>query len=348
MSSRRSIFLRPGLVLATMLVIIMALIGVLAEAKLLSAFATSVSIDIMQLIGLGLAMAVIMGYAGYVSFGHSVFVGLGSFMTAYTVTVLARNITENLVKLTASGSHTSLSGIALLFVLSLIMSSIITAILAASVGAAVLRLRGAFFAIATIGLDYTVWYAVKYIIKVSIHVPEAIASTIFIPNIGLTDTTIYWMSFVAFVISLYVAYWVKNSRLGYGLAAIREDEDAAEVMGVPTFKYKVIAFVIAAVLAGIWGTTIAFRESFKADDQFSLMYSIIMLLENAIGGVGTYMGPIVGALVYYPLKYFTETKAAQLALVILGALIVIIVSFFPVGIVGGLRLKSKKLRRILE
>jgi len=64
--------------------------------------------------------------------------------------------------------------------------------------------------------------------------------------------------------------------------------------------------------------------------------------------VGTYMGPIVGALVYYPLKYFTQTKAAQLALVILGALIVVIVSFFPVGIVGGLRLKSKRLRKLLE
>lgn len=340
---------RPGFILASLLVIITGLIGLLGQQGIAPKIALSMTVDLMKFMGIGLAMAVIMSYAGYVSFGHSVFIGLGSFAAAYTVTVLEAEKTKQLSKAVIAGTiEPSVLRAALIqfYVESILIAILISAAIALTVGLAVLRLRGAYFAIATIGLNFAVLNAVKLFMKYK--VPTAVGDIIFIPNIGITDTTIYWMHFASFVVTIYIAYLVKVSRLGYGLSAIREDEDAAEVMGVPTFKYKVIAFTIAAILASLWGVSTAFRESFKADDHFSLLHSVIMILENSAGGIGTFTGPIIGALIYYPLKYLTQTVAAELALAILGGLIVVIVTFFPEGIVGLLRASSPKLRKVLE
>lgn len=340
---------RPGFILATLLVIIFGLIGLLGQQGIAPKIALSMTVDLMMFMGIGLAMAVIMGYAGYVSFGHSTFIGLGSFAAAYTVAVLEAERTRQLSEAVIAGTiepGALRAALIQFYAESILMAALVSAAIAFTVGLAVLRLRGAYFAIATIGLNFTVLNAVKLFMKYK--VPTAVGDVIFIPNIGITDTIIYWMYFANFVVTIYVAYLVKVSRLGYGLSAIREDEDAAEVMGVPTFKYKVLAFTISAILASLWGASTAFRESFKADDHFSLLYSVIMILENSAGGIGTFTGPIIGALIYYPLKYLTQTIAAELALAILGGLIVVIVTFFPEGVVGLLRGSSPKLRRILE
>ena len=82
--------------------------------------------------------------------------------------------------------------------------------------------------------------------------------------------------------------------------------------------------------------------------EFNLLNSVVMLLENAIGGLGTFTGPIIGAFIYYPLKWYTQTIAGVFALVILGVLIVLVVSFAPGGIVGILRNRFPRLRKILE
>jgi len=144
------------------------------------------------------------------------------------------------------------------------------------------------------------------------------------------------------------AYLVRVSKLGYGLAAIREDEDAAEVVGVDTFRYKMIAFMIAAWLASLWGVARTFRTSFSIHEEFSLLNSVIMILENSIGGIGTFVGPIIGSLIYYPLKWYTQTLAGQAALIIMGILIIVVVSFFPEGVAGLLKRRFPRLRRILE
>ena len=157
------------------------------------------------------------------------------------------------------------------------------------------------------------------------------------------------MSYAAFVITILVAYIVRVSKLGYGLAAIREDEDAAEVVGVDTFRYKMIAFMIAAWLASLWGVVRTIRsQGFTVETEFSLLNSVIMILENAVGGIGTFVGPLIGALIYYPLKWYTQTLAGQAALLVLGALIIVVVSFAPGGIAGILRRLNPRLRKILE
>ncbi len=350
------LFKRPSFYIALFLIIIFGIIGALGTAGIGSDQLVANGMDLMMWIGLGLAMAVIMSYAGYVSFGHTVFIGLGSFASAYIIvirnfdTIIAtmRELRKQAIQAGLPPSSVALPTIEVikLFVLSIILASVLAILVAFVVGYAVLRLRGAFFAIATIGLNYVAMYMVVFYIKNYTNSLEG--QELGNPSMGLTNIDFYWMHYAVFIITVLVAYLVRVSRLGYGLSAIREDEDAAEVVGVNTFRYKLMAFIISGWLASLWGVAREFRTSFSAPVDFNLLNSVVMILENAIGGIGMFTGPIIGALIYYPLKWYTQTIAGVFALAILGILIILVVSFAPRGIVGILRDKFPRLRKILE
>ncbi|WP_062661267.1 branched-chain amino acid ABC transporter permease [Aeropyrum camini] len=306
-----------------------ALVG-LAGPSTGSTLMISQAMDLMRLIGLSLSMAVIMSYAGYVSFGHSVFIGIGGFSATYVVGEMARD--EILGAVAQSGGFLPTGSLILYYIESLLLAGLLSAIVAATIGAAVLRLRGAFFAIATIGLNFAVMNIARFVMR---SFENSVGEKVPFPNMGLTTVKLYWLHFAVFLLTVLIAYYVRVSRFGTGLAAIREDEDAAEVMGVDTYRYKLAAFVTAGVLASMWGVADAFRTSFNVAGYFSLSHSVIMILENSIGGIGTFTGPLVGAFIYYPLKWYTQVIAAQLSLLILGALIILVVSFAPRGGSGG-------------
>jgi len=354
---------RPSFVIVVVLILAYLAIGILGAKGIISTTLVTNAMDLMMWMGIGLAMAVIMSYAGYVSFGHTVFIGLGGFAAAYVIGVVYRDaITQTIFQQIAAGVPPSEAKIPLsmtveLLVSSAILGSILAIITAAIVGWAVLRLRGAFFAIATIGVNYVVLNLVMYTInnwepfvkKAQDLYLGSFGNEVPFAKAGWGTMDFYWMSFAAFVITILVAYVVKVSKLGYGLAAIREDEDAAEVVGVDTFRYKMIAFIIAAWLASIWGVVRTVRtQGYTVETEFSLLNSVIMILENAVGGIGTFVGPLIGAFIYYPLKWFTQTLAGQAALVVLGVLIIVVVSFAPEGIAGILRRLSPRLRKIIE
>ena len=336
--------LRRSAVVPALILVFFALVGVAGEAAG-SGLALSLALDTMKYIGIGLAMAVIMSYAGYVSFGHSMFIGIGGFAAAYIVgghyrqEILRYIVEEGLPKVPAGF-------LAKLLVESSLLAAGLAVLVAVVAGMPVLRLRGAFFAIATIGLNFVLLNLVRYYLKVS-GLTEY-GDEVAFPNMGLTTSDYYWIYYAFLVVTVAVAYWVRVSRLGYGLAAIREDEDAAEVMGVNTYLYKVIAFVIAGVLASLWGVADAFKTSYTAGEYFSLLHSIVMILENSIGGIGTFVGPVIGAIIYYPLAWVTQAVTAEAAYTVLGALIIIVVTFFPRGVAGLLREKIPRLREYLE
>ncbi|MEB3756367.1 MAG: branched-chain amino acid ABC transporter permease [Desulfurococcales archaeon] len=335
---------RPGFIISTIIVLFFLVIGYLGDINVISRMYISNGTDLMYYIGIGLAMAIIMSYTGYVSFGHAVFVGIGSFSAGYVLVLMNRsNIIAYLSKV-ESGGRISNGMLAVYFSESLILAIIVSMFIAIVVGYAVLRLRGAFFAISTIGLDYVVMYLVKYITKTrSPFGGEELLN----PSMGLTDMTYYWMYFILFIITIYVAYFVRISKFGYGLSAIREDEDAAEIMGVNTFRYKIYAFVLSGILASFWGIAEAFRESYSIG-YFGLDKSIIMLIENVVGGIGSFIGPIIGSIIYYILKWSFLTSVGKWTFIILGATVVVVVAFFPEGIVGLLKKRFPKLRKWLE
>ncbi len=321
---------KPSSYIMWLLIVVFGIIGVQYYAGYISASTAAIFMDLMKFIGIALSLAVIMSYTGYVSFGHVVFFGIGGFFTAYELSKYSQQILQG------ANPYT-------IFLMGMLIGVGLSVLLAATVGAAVLRLRGAFFAIATIGLDYVILYLEMTYkggagggeIYFNVSRPKFLEET-------------YFVFFIAFVITLIVAYIVKVSKFGYGLAAIREDEDAAEVIGVDTVRYKIYAFMIAAGLAAIWGSVYSWRQFNFTPENFSLAISVDMIVMNVIGGLGTFIGPIIGAFIYYIIYRLTNTYLPQLAYIILGIIVVAVVSFLPEGVAGLIRSKFPNLRKYVE
>ena len=148
-----------------------------------------------------------------------------------------------------------------------------------------------------------------------------------------------------------MSYAVRTSKFGLGLLAIREDEDAAEVMGVNAPNAKTWAYVLSAIIPGMLGVLFFFKNgSIEPVPAFRLHFSIEMIVMVMLGGQGTVLGPILGAYGYQRLRGFLLTsdifKDIQLA--VAGALLLVIVLFVPAGLVGWLRNRFPKARRALQ
>ena len=319
----------------TSLAIYALVVGMLVAGFWPDLYVVNVANDLMMWIALAASLNIIMGFAGYVSFGHVVFVGLGGYVMAITMEMWLSGL--------ASTNQ------ALVAVIGVVLGSLAGAALAASIGAIVLRLRGAFFAIATIGLDLAVMY-----LMIMLPTEEG-GGEIYFAHIPRMET-ITWFTWAVFAISLIVMMIVRKSRLGMGLQAIREDEDAAESLGVPTAKYKTIAYTISGALAGAMGAVYAWRTmSVTPAEAFNLVVSIKMIVMVVVGGMGTILGPVVGGVIYYLIYLYltTNPQLSPLADMVMGLLAILIVLFLPRGVIGYLRLlririAGKPLHKILE
>jgi len=148
-----------------------------------------------------------------------------------------------------------------------------------------------------------------------------------------------------------VSYLVKHSRFGLGLLAIREDEDTAMVMGVKAPRAKTIAYMISAFAPGMIGTLYFFKNgNVEPGDAFQLHMSIEMLVMVMLGGMGTVMGPLVGAVTYQGLRGYLLTSPIfkSLHLAVAGFILLMIILFVPTGAVGWVRSRFRGLRRVLE
>ena len=246
---------------------------------------------------------VIGGFAGYPSFGNSVFYGLGTYGTAIAMAQL----------------HWSFGS-------GLVLGAVLGVACALLFGLPILRLRGPYFAIATLGLA---------------AVMSAITATIDIAgkNIGLIlplfrgDTLFYEMSLILLVATTATVAWLARSRFGAGLVAIREDEDAAQVMGINTTMYKVAALVIAAFFSAIAGGIHAYWITFiDPASAFDPSLNVRMVIMTLFGGSGTVLGPVVGAFVLSAVSEVLASKATSVASLFYGFVIVAAVVLMPKGI----------------
>ncbi len=288
------------------------------------------SFTLLMYVGLASSLNVLLGYTGYVSFGHIVFFGLGGYLGFYLM----------------SAQGWSLYPAAL-------FGGLFCALIASLLGLAVLRLRGAYFALATIGVN---------------EAARAFVSN-FSPFGGATgmslDYSVYglyggsmkalWLSFALVwliaIIVVVTSYLVKQSRFGLGLMAIREDEDAAMVMGVKTPITKTWAYAISAFFPGIIGTIYFFKNgNVEPGDAFRLQLSIEMLVMIMLGGFGTVLGPILGSIGYERLRGYLLVSPLfkNLHLAISGVALLLIILFVPAGAVGWLRRRFPRLRGVLE
>jgi branched-chain amino acid transport system permease protein len=271
-----------------------------------------------------------LGYAGYINFGSIVFFGLGGYICVWLV-----------------NSYTWPLG------LSLLAAGIGVSVLALIFGLGILRLRGAFFALSTIGIveavqafaeNFTPWGGSSGIY---------LSSSIFKPLGGPAQAlwTIYFMMVAVMGASLYLSYAIKSSKFGLGLLAIGQNEDAAAILGVPTPLYKALVYSASAFLPAIAGGLYFFKSAFiQPSDAFDLSLSTEALVVAMLGGQGTVTGVALGAYLYEELRGYLLTSGtfSNFQLVISGALLLVIVLFFPTGLMGFIYSRFPRTQRVLE
>jgi branched-chain amino acid transport system permease protein len=291
---------------------------------------------VLLFVGLASSLNILLGYTGYVSFGHIVFFGFGGYIGFYAVDVLGWNLW-----------------------LAALLGGLVSGFLALLLGLAILRLRGAYFALATIGINE----AMKALI---INVPALggpngmeLNFSVYRDYGGAAQALwlVYWSVAAVTLIVVIASFLVKKSKFGLGLMAIREDEDAAQVMGVVAPRAKTWAYVLSAIGPGVLGVLFFFKQGIiEPGSAFRLNMSIELLVMVMLGGQGTVLGPMLGAAVYQGLRGTLLTSDIQLVgmrikdiqLAVAGVLLLLIVLFIPVGAVGWLRTRFPKLRRWLE
>ena len=264
---------------------------------------------------LALSWNILSGYSGYFSFGHGAFFGIGMYTTAG----LAANLNVPLLwTLPAAATMAALLGVLL--------------------GAIVFRVkavRGELFALLTLAITFVVG---TIVLNTRIDGgPGVYLNAVAIPMIGPTaSSSIYLMALAGAVATLLIAYKVQQSKLGIGLFAIHDDEDVAEVMGVPTFRYKLVAFAMSCALAGLAGGIHALFVSYvTAGETFNITVPLTVVLMSVLGGTRHWAGPAVGAAAITALIYvFTAGDYAVAGKAAVGAILVLVILFMPNGILG--------------
>jgi branched-chain amino acid transport system permease protein len=271
-----------------------------------------------------------IGYAGYVNFGNIVFFGLGGYICVYLIDTWHWPL---LVAALAAGL--GVSAVALVF------------------GLGILRLRGAFFALATIGVNE----AVKAF--VANFEPWGGATGIYLSldaygSLGGPMRAL-WTAYVLIVVvtglSLLLSWAIKRSKFGLGLLAIGQNEDAAAVLGVPTPRYKALVYSISAFLPAAVGGLYFFKSGIiEPSGAFDLSFSIEAIVMVMLGGAGTVTGPAIGAFLYEELRglLLVAETFSHFQLVIAGALLLLIVLFVPGGLMGWIHQKWPSTRWWLE
>jgi branched-chain amino acid transport system permease protein len=285
---------------------------------------------LIMAVGLASSLNILLGYTGYVSFGHIVFFGLGGYTGFYLISVHGWSLYA-----------------------AAIGGGVLSAVIAGLVGSAVLRLRGAYFALATIGINEAARAFVSNFGPYGGPIGLSINFSAYqrYGGAGQALWTTFTFLWITTMVVLVVSYLVKNSRFGLGLLAIREDEDAAMVMGVKAPRAKTITFMISAFFPGIIGTLYFFKNgNIEPGDAFQLHMSIEMLVMVMLGGMGTVLGPIMGAVGYQWLRGYLLTSPIfkDLHLAVAGVILLLIILFVPAGVIGWVRNHFRRLQRVLE
>lgn len=288
-------------VIAVVAVIVVALLAALPWIG--NPVLVQFGISVLLLATLAQGWNIIGGYAGYPSFGNSVFYGLGAYGVAIAMVQFK-----------------------LPFWTGMLLGLALATAFAALLGVAVLRLKGHYFAICTLALAF---------------VMTAIVSNLEIAgsNVGLvlpllrSNVLFYELALGLLVLATLTILWLSHSRFGLGLIAIRENEEGAAVMGVNTTLYKVLAFMLSAAFTALAGGIYAYYITFiDPVGVFDVSLNVKMIIMAVFGGPGSVLGPVVGALILSTISEVLASKVTSVASMFFGVVIVIAVVFMPRGI----------------
>jgi branched-chain amino acid transport system permease protein len=272
----------------------------------LNVYLRSFAMFTMMYVVLALSWNIISGFTGYTSFGHVAFYGIGAYACAILV-----------------ADH------GWPWVATLVVGAVVAGAIAVAVGYPVLRLKGPYFAIAMLGMAEgtrvvaTVWDDLTHGgLGISFPSTENSMST-------------YYAMLVVMLVTIVVAYAVGHSRFGIRLNAIREDEVAAEALGINVTTYKLAAFALSAAFPAAAGGIQAYKVLYiDPSSVFFVQITIAMALMSMLGGKGTVIGPIVGAVLLYTAQELTWVNFPTAHLIAYGLFIVVVARFMPRGLMG--------------
>jgi branched-chain amino acid transport system permease protein len=293
--------------------------GIVLASVQVNPYAYFAGYVILQYVVIATAWNILGGYAGYVNFGTPAFFALG----AYTAVFLIQSVRAPLPVLIVAGG-------------------LVSALLGLGIGYLTLRLRGVFFSIATLALAVVLqtmiinWEYVGGSRGLSVIRPAG-------PPFGSYVTFLFTVMLALAVVAVTTARFIERSWIGRGLAALRDDEDAAECMGVPTLRLKLFATTISGFLLGVAGAPFPYYVTFvEPNSAFALDYAVNALAMPMIGGTTSWIGPVIGAVLLGSAQQLaTVTISSELNLFIVGIVLVAFVVLAPEGILG----LARRLRR---
>jgi branched-chain amino acid transport system permease protein len=294
---------------------------------------------VLQYIVLSTAWNILGGYTGYINFGTGAFFAIGAYSSA---------VLHKLPALTLAWLGVKIPAVPL--PVMILIGGIVSGVLGLGTGYLTLRLRGVFFAIATLALTVVVqtlivnWDYVGgsrgiYIIRPA----EA-------PLGGGYIQYLYTLMMGLSVIAVGIARTIERSTLGLGFAAIRDDELAAEAGGVPTLRLKLVATTLSGALMGMAGAPLPYYVTYLDPvSSFSLAYAVNSVAMPVIGGMTTWLGPVIGAVILATLQQLaTVTISSALNLLIVGLLLIAFVVIAPNGIMGLISARQRRRAALLE
>ncbi len=287
---------------------------------------------VLQFIVLATAWNILGGYCGYVNFGSAAFFAVGAY-SSVALHKLGANIDryfpESLVPLVKTILPLNIPVL-------IVIAAIVAGLIGLGTGYLTLRLRGAFFAIATLALAVVLQTLIINWDFVGGSRGAYIIRPAEVPIIGSYIQYLFLIMLALSVIALTTARVIERSRLGYGFATIRDDELAAEACGVPTLRLKLIATTISGALMGMAGAPFPYYIGYlEPSSAFGLAYAVNSIAMPMIGGTTSWVGPLVGALLLGTLQQIaTVTISSAVNLLIVGLLLVGFVIVAPNGIVG--------------
>jgi branched-chain amino acid transport system permease protein len=298
----------------TVFALVAAALAVLPMFKL-PAFYESFLYLIFHWVVLATSWNILSGYSGYFSFGHGAFFGLG----IYTTAVLSGKFNWP-------------------FLYTLPFAAMVPALFGVGLGAIVFRLRslrGELFGLLTLAVTFVI---ATIILNTPIDGgPGVYLSAVPIPNLGPSPSaTFYLLALALAVLCVWVAYYIYCNRLGSGLFAIHDDEDVAEVQGVPTLRFKLQALAISCAFAGVAGGVHALFVSYvTVSEVFNIVVPLNVVLMSVLGGSRHWLGPAVGATAITALLYaFTAGDFAVVGRATVGLTLILVILFMPEGILG--------------
>src|SRR5436190_9170763 len=295
--------------------LIAALVIIAASRFIPNDYVFSAAYTVLQFIVLATAWNILGGYTGYVNFGSPAFFATGAYSTVFLYKALQQPP----------------------LIVMIVIGTLAAGMLGLAVGYLTLRMRGVFFAIATLALAVVLY---TFVVNWD-YVGGARGAYILQPRIvpfGLPRYIhlLYSAMVLMTALALIVARTIETSTLGRGLAAIRDDELAAECAGVPTLRLKLFSATVSGALMGMAGTTFPYYLSYvEPSAAFNLSYAVNSIAMPLIGGMMSWVGPLIGAVLLGTVQQVVQvTISSAWNLLIVGVLLVLFVTLAPNGIMG--------------